>query len=319
MFPTEDFQAGRMEWKTWVYFGEEEQRGGLVWTKPNNISIVFILTIGAGGGGGGGHSGASGSNRGGGGGGGAGGWTRGIYPAYALPPELYLFPGYNKGLGPGNAGQGGAGQGDSYVGNARNFSGIVHIIQYGIGGTGGGAGTGAGAGAGGASAIATVASNMPSGVCGIQSMSAGGVAGTQGGAFGAGTALTPSSANNHFCSGGTGGGGCTNANAASAGGAINAYGPHIQLAGGAANGGMGRGGWDLLTGVPTGGVSINNNMTNAMPMIWGTGGTGGGGNNGVAGNGGPGGGPGCGGGGGGGGTTGGKGGDSYGAIIISCA
>lgn len=329
MFPYDTgIEPDRWKVEYWIRGGANLNLPGMsraigdLWHRPRGASIVSILCIGAGGGGGGGATGTNAQNRGGGGGGGPGGVARWIGCAHGMPDCLYIYPGYSRGGAAGVAGEGLAsgGTGDSYVINSSTYVSTQSMFLYCRGGTGGNPGTTAAAGTGGAVANAPSLTEMQGNYIGFALINGGPTStqGANGGAFGAGSAVTPSGNNIHM-SGGAGGGGATSAGATAAGGAINALsGIFPSIPGGLAGaptGGGGNCGWNLSQH-RLGGANLPTNYFNG---VLGTGGSGGGsGSTGAGGDGGNGG-FGSGGGGGGGGITGGKGGNSMGIIIIAWA
>jgi len=124
------------------------------WDKPNGITMVYILSIGAGGGGGGGFSGSNATTRGGGGGGGSGGCTRVLVPAMFIQDTLIVTVGAG-GKG-GSAGVAGTAGSNTTVDFPRGDASRTPLITA-FGGGGGGAGAGSGTSAAGAAgAISTV-------------------------------------------------------------------------------------------------------------------------------------------------------------------
>lgn len=98
----------------------------MVWYKPPNCRLVFMLTIGGGGGGAGGVAGAAGTSRNGGGGGGSGGVSQALFLAHVIPSSLYVFP-----YAPATS--------RSCIGGASNSSGSggphIAIANYATGGS----------------------------------------------------------------------------------------------------------------------------------------------------------------------------------------
>lgn len=88
------------------------------WSKPKNISFVYILCIGSGGGGGGAR-GNSANSAGGGGGGGSAAWSTGIFPAVMLPDTLFVSV--------GRGGPGGAGGGTNVNGTAGSSGELSYV------------------------------------------------------------------------------------------------------------------------------------------------------------------------------------------------
>ena len=120
-----------------VDFQRFDTAGSTTWTKPGDVSIVWIECIGGGGGGGAGQSGAATAEGGGGGGGGAFSWA--CFSANALPSTLDVIVG---GSGSGGAGASTANNG-SAGGNSQvdipdggDEDGKVILIAYGGGGGG---------------------------------------------------------------------------------------------------------------------------------------------------------------------------------------
>jgi hypothetical protein len=290
--------------QVFTYTGEAQH-----WNKPRGVRMVFMTCIGPGGGGGGGFTGATSTERCGGSGGGGGAICSLLIPAMFLPDVLWACP------GPGGiGGVAGSASGSSPFGstvavlplNSAGLStGQAQILTSG-GGGGGNAGSASAGGTQGTGAAATtfgaVASNAIAGL-GVPSTYSGGN-GAAGGANAAGGTLNQSNFLPWGC-GGTGGGGCTSANADFAGGQLFALGSYpgfwTGAAGGLAAGGRGVDGFYQLK------------------PLFAFGGTGGGSNAAGVGGAGGNGAPGCGGGGGGGGITGGPGGNGgSGLIAITC-
>jgi hypothetical protein len=90
--------------------------GWETWSKPNNVSFVYILCIGGGAGGGGGR-GNSNNSGGGGGGGGSSAFSTGLFPASLLPDTLFVSVG--KG---GIGGNGGAQNVNGVIGGSGELS-----------------------------------------------------------------------------------------------------------------------------------------------------------------------------------------------------
>ena len=128
--------------------------GGLhnyTWTKPANVTIVYMEVIGAGAGGGGCIANA-GAASGAGGGGGAYNW--GIYPAANLPASLSVAVGAGGSTADANSAIGGRVGGTLYgtIGQYSQVSGGSGSTYFNLksgGGGGGGSGNTAGGGAGG--------------------------------------------------------------------------------------------------------------------------------------------------------------------------
>ena len=143
------FLTGREGWSTWI--------------KPRGINQVAILCIGSGGGGGGGE--ASDSSCGGGGGGGSASYTNYLYPAWALPDQLYVFSPVGGAGGNGGTtsltGQTGGTGARSVVSIYPSSVSVDNFVAI-SGNTGGGGGGGGttSAGAGGAAGTITSFSNV---------------------------------------------------------------------------------------------------------------------------------------------------------------
>lgn len=298
--------------KQFVFYSNSSAPGSVAddqaysaWTKPQGISFVHIIAIGAGGGGGNGATGASGTNRNGGGGGGPGAVVAGLFPSYLIPDSLIIkvgeggnstttagntIIGFNIGLGRGSA-----------VSNSISTS----LIRA-AGGSGGVTG-----GAGGASGVnSTHGNNNAPDINSLlvptfsftktltpgDSGGTGGVAST----LTAGANIVSSFTTSVFVTGGAGGGAVNSSNVEKQGGTVTATGLLVAN-GGAGTGTPGEDGefqWKPLSFCGGGGGGANST------------GTGGKGGDGAYG---------CGGGGGGGGVTGGAGGrGGDGLVIINC-
>jgi len=262
------------------------------WTKPQGISMVYILAIGAGGGGGlGGNSG--GINTIGGGGGGSGGMSRLIIPASIIPEYLNITVGLGGRGGINTTDRNGLAGGTTIVQLPKGSGVAANYVLVALGG--GGGTNGVQTGAAGAAAGLAGSTNMTYSTLGIFT-SIGGQAGSAGGNTTNGSNVTFASL--IPISGGAGGGGASTTTPFS-GGSIVGSGIVPTLSGGIA-GANGQNGFSLFR------------------PFYQTGGSGGGGTvsasgGGAAGNGSIG----CGGGGGGAGYgLGGRGGD--GLVIISC-
>lgn len=277
---------------------------------PSSCTMAHIIMGGGGGGGGGGAGETTTSAAGGGGGGGSGGFSTLIIPIRCLPKTVYLSPGSGSTGGTGgnnstskNGGSSNNG-GQSYVSCVNGSTGVADVVLTALQGQGGGGGTTSG-GFGGSvgnsismtSCYAAIGGLFNSAASGTQSASAG----ASGGAASAGGGITwqtsivgNTTAAPFTC--GMGGGGCNAGTTPSAGGTFTGKNGIPSQAGGAAGGGNGLDGLNMII---QDGLFI-------FPMFS-TSGSGGGGNTGAAlgGNGGHGG-P-CSGGSGGGGTNGGSG------------
>lgn len=281
------------------------------WTKPNGVSMVHIFALSSGSGGGGGFSRAAGNPGGGGGGGASGGQSSLLIPAMMLPDQLFMYV-PNGGAGV-TSGAGTAGE-VTYVAMYPASTGLVttNMVLAAASGTGGGGGTGT-AGAVGSAGSAAGASTLAAGPFagpGFTQFLAG-QSGTAGGAVAgaAGGALTIV-ATGLRCTGGTGGGGTTNADFAGGGvtAITNSYLSANRPIAAAAGSNPGSSGY----------ASAFQYWPSSMPFFFWGGLGGGSSNTGVGGPGGKGG-FGGGGGGGGAGTTGGRGGDGgSGVVVITC-
>lgn len=174
---------------------------------PKGANFLFFTLVGAGGGGGGGQIAASAA---GGGGGGSGTITRTVIPALALPDVVFVQTGVGGAGGSSNS-NGVAGL-PSYLSLEPASTTASVIAVAAAGGLGAAAGT---AGGGGAAMTATAGG----GICLGAWTSLAGQAGSAGAANTLGADLTWG-ATGLFISGGTAGGGCTNAPNSKAGGAI---------------------------------------------------------------------------------------------------
>lgn len=181
-----------------------------VWTKPTNISVIYMYVIGSGGSGGGGRTGGNNSG-GGGGGGGSSSITVAVYPASLIPDTLYVSVGAGRaGSGAGTGGLTGA---LSYVSIQPNTTAINILAQSGnaaAGGGGGGTNTGSGAGAAGTAGTAWTFTNNPLALMGLVTTLVG-QAGAAGGTNVStdGGSITPTQP----VTGGAGGGGVTSGGA----------------------------------------------------------------------------------------------------------
>lgn len=269
------------------------------WERPKNATMHHIICVGAGAGGGSGWTGATSTARGGGGGGASGSIASLIVAASLLPKVLYLFPGTGGigGVGVVGAGNGGrtaiADKSSGYLVAADTV--LVSDAGQSFPGTNG---TTAGSDFGGG--LTGAATNLLGAYqcLGIWNAITG-LSGQSAGALGAAGLSTTFGANGICVTEGVGGGSCSAANVAGAGGAITGAGRVQTLPGG--------------LGGTTGGDGSSGNW---FVFPWTAGSGGGSGSTGRGGNGGNGA-PGCGGSGGGGGVTGGNGGaGGPGAIII---
>jgi len=211
-----------------VYYGSSSSNWQ-VWTKPANVSFVYMYVIGAGGAGGGGRTGSI--NSGGGGGGGASSAISvALYPAFLLPDILYI----NVGIGSSGAtaGTGAASGALSYVSIQPNTSPINILAQSGnaaAGGGGGGTNTGTGAGVAGTAGTVWTYTNYPLTNMGMVTS----IAGQNGAAGGgntpsAGGSITPTLP----VTGGGGGGGVSVGGSPLNGGNINGSGFLPAISGG---------------------------------------------------------------------------------------
>lgn len=281
------------------------------WLKPKGASYVYITCIG--GGGGGGSSPNVAGAAGGGGGGGSSAVTKLLVNANMIPDLLYIQVGTG---GTGGVNSGASTNGTlSYVSILPNITSTNVIIASGTAEAEGGiAGTGVAAGGGGLGGTAFTSAVGILSELGIWQS----IAGRRGGNGGIGAAgqNVTAIAGGTFLAPGAGGGGKSAGGGQFAGGSILGIGIiDFNIAGGATNGGAGRGGY--ITATP-------NQLTYAstrQPLLS-TGGSGGGANATLGGGGGNGGNGqiGCGGGGsgaidGGTGRTGGRGGD--GLVLIT--
>lgn len=283
-----------------------------IWTKPANVSFVYMYVVGAGGAGGGGRTGLI--NSGGGGGGGASSSiTTVLYPAFLLPDILYISVG--AGRNGAIANQGAASGALSYVSTQPNTSSIFILAQSGdVSAGGGGGGTGSVAGAAGTAGTIWTYTNYPLTDLGMVTSVAGQNGAAGGSISSSGVSITPTLT----VTGGAGGGGVSAGGTTNNGGNINGSGFLPTILGGplstVTSGGNGNHGF---TGIKPTTESYMN-----LPMMY-TGGAGGGSANPVGGNGGTGGNGSYGSGGGGGGASyratggsGGSGGD--GIVLITC-
>jgi hypothetical protein len=270
------------------------------WIKPKGCKFIHFFVLGGGAGGAGGLTGIAGTNRNGGGGGGSSALTTLLIPAFFVPERLHIL------IGPGGAGGAASSNGTAgtvtYVGinNATTFAQNHLIISSSNNNTAGNSNAAAGTG----NNPNTVANSVLMGMGIFNSI--GGVNGSVGGTFGAGTNITIS----RPTTGGAGGGGLTTANAQAVGGNITDNGFIPTISGGAVGGFNGGAGFNQFT--------PSSLLSTELPLFF-TGGAGGGSNaSGTGGNGGDGS-FGCGGGGGGAGLTGGRGGrGGDGLVIITC-
>lgn len=201
-----------------------------VWTKPDNISFVYMYVIGAGGAGGGGRTGAI--NSGGGGGGGASSSISvALYPAFLVPDILYINVGIGSAGAP--AGTGAASGALSYVSTQPSTTAIFILAQSGdaaAGGGGGGTNTGTGAGVGGTAGTIWTYTSYPLSRLGMVTS----VSGQNGSAGGgnipsSGVSVTPILT----VTGGAGGGGVSAGGSPLGGGNINGSGFLPSILGGA--------------------------------------------------------------------------------------
>ena len=291
------FNLPNTEFKTQVFYKTE------FWVKPRGITMVSIITIGAGGGGGSGQIIPTAANGVGGGAGGSGAISKIILPSYLISDNLSITVGVGGAGGSSSnlAAGNGVNGGTTIVSMNRAIgSGAFGTILTSDGGSGGVRGFGGGAGGAGAAAFNTTSAVF--GSLGTYVVN-GGASGTNGGAGGssgvsyiygrASTILNP----------GTGGGSRNAAGSSFSGGSIN---PSIYFPG--------------LLGGFSGGTRGSDGYFSLTPFFS-VGGSGGGGEYTSAGGAGGNGGIGCGGGGGGsggsaGGGVGGRGGD--GLVIITC-
>jgi hypothetical protein len=281
--------------EVWIFRPNPVATRYFTWSKPQGISMIYILIIGSGGGGGGG---GQTSYTTGGGGGGSSGVATFLYPASFLPHTLYVSVAIG---GAGGAVETNGGDGDfSYVTLGPSTGSHYLLAKSGSstpkGGKGGAGGTSGGAGGGAAS---TLSDTMVKAVA-IWQGNIAGQDGAAGGNGGDGTDITLPTGT--ITSGGAGGGAVNPTGVSYLGGDITGSGAYVvTIPGGAVAGQCGSGGavyW--------------------RPMLF-TGGSGGAGYYGnTAGIGGKGG-PGSGGGGGGAGTTGGKGGDGGDGLVAIIA
>jgi hypothetical protein len=288
------------------------------WVKPRGITMVRMILIGGGGGGGAGFTRAS-TNA---GGGGAGGACSGVavhdFPAYILPDILKVSVGLG-GLGGSGSGVAGGNATSSYVATGVGLtagSTIPNVIaESNAANTPGGGAAGANTGAATGGAVPQIATKGRQGWAQVYSTSVFtvGIVGAAGGTpTAAGTAVTggwtliPLSP-------GAGGGGVTSVGTGFAGGAISLN-ASFDFADGALSAS------NIIPGGTAGsGAAVGGNGSAGIqllrPLVM-TGGSGGGSADGQAGGIGGKGGIGCGGGGGGSGTTGGRGGDGGNGIVI---
>ena len=218
-----------------------------IWTKPANVSFVYMYVVGAGGAGGGGRTG--GVNSGGGGGGGASSSiTTALYPSFLLPEILYISVGAGSAGAP--AGTGAASGALSYVSTQPSTSGIFILAQSGdvsAGGGGGGTNTGTGAGAAGTAGTVWSYTNYPLTDLGMVTS----VAGQNGAAGGgntpsSGVSITPTLT----VTGGAGGGGVSVGGSPLGGGNITGSGFLPTILGGAlSTSGVGGSGNHGFTGI----------------------------------------------------------------------
>lgn len=156
--------------KVYIFTGDSQGSTGTncwhAWTKPEGISFIQIICIGAGGGGGGGYLNDSATNRNGAGGGGSGAVTTAILPASLIDDTLYILPGIG-GAGANfgtsvNIPQNGSAGTASYVSyripsTARQY--VIVTASAGGGGGGGIGGTLTAGGAGGSAGSAVTLAN----------------------------------------------------------------------------------------------------------------------------------------------------------------
>ena len=207
------------------------------WSKPNNISFVYILCIGGGSGGGGGrgNSAAAGS---GGGSGGSSAFSTGLFAASLLPDTLFVQVGKggsggSGGLSNANGGSGGSGE-LSYVSVTPSTGTTSVLMMNGAAGpTGGGGGQSSANGTAGAAGTVWVYFTSYIFPQLGQITATAGQIGVVGGTISAGpgnpiTLISPISA-------GASGGGCTAGGTSANGGAITGVGIIPTLVGGTSN------------------------------------------------------------------------------------
>ena len=253
-----------------VFYGTTTTSSWQVWTKPSNITMVYMYVIGAGGAGGGGRTGGNNSG-GGGGGGGSSAISVALYPAFLLPDTLYISVGIGSN---GAAAGGGAASGVlSYVSAQPSTTAIYIYAQSGnaaAGGGGGGTNSGSGSGASGTAGTVWTFTNYPLTALGMVTS----IAGQSGGAGGTnvpsdGTSITPTLP----ITGGAGGGGVSISGANTrAGGDITGSGFLPSILGGNADGAT-----VALIGGKSGfmGIKPTTESYLNLPMLY-TGGSGGG-------------------------------------------
>ena len=216
-----------------VFYGTTTTSSWQVWTKPSNITMVYMYVIGAGGAGGGGRTGGNNSG-GGGGGGGSSAITVALYPAFLLPDTLYISVGI--GSNGAAAGTGAASGVLSYVSAQPSTTAIYIYAQSGdaaAGGGGGGTNSGSGSGASGTAGTVWSFTNDPLTALGMVTS----IAGQSGGAGGGntpseGAGRTPI----QTVTGGAGGGGNSAGGTATNGGSIIGSGFLPTINGGIADG-----------------------------------------------------------------------------------
>lgn len=284
------------------------------WIKPKNIGWVYITCIGSGAGGGSGSN-VAGSNGGGGGGGGSSSVTKILLPANLIPDILYVQVGVGGAGGTSTLNNAVDGQ-LSYVSiDPSTLSNRVVIASGTVAAQAGNTGTSSVGGTGGAGGTVFTSAVGTLSEIGIWQSIAGRTAAN--GGYGTGGGTVTGVAGGTFLAPGAGGAGMSTGGNDFQGGSILATGGVLSfnVAGGAAGGGLGRGGYISMRPKDIAFASRK------FPLLM-TGGSGGGSNGTISGGGGNGGNGqlGCGGGGagaidGGSGRIGGRGGD--GLVIIT--
>ncbi len=240
---------------SWVYLDNyadvQHFTASGTWTKPNNVSAVQVILVGAGGGGGGGGARNGGQERNGGGGGGGGSYISQVYSAADLATaSATVGSGGGGGAGAASsatAGSNGSAGGATCLSSSSSCGGTIYLQAFGGGGGGGGnqaaaAGGGGGGGGGRGSAGSTGSNASNTGATG--GGPAGGAANTavSGGAGAGGGSSSSATANAGNAGaaaeyGGGGGGGAGGGNAASGAGGSSLFGAGGGGSGGSTNSG----------------------------------------------------------------------------------
>ena len=187
--------------------------GWQTWEKPRNAKLIQIFCLSGGGGGGGGAGNTSANSVGGAGGGGGAAFSKGVFPAFLLPDNLYVQVGVGGAGGAGSTGATGGVAGTvggiSYISLAPTPISSSVIIQSATttGAGGGGLGNTGGAGAGGAAGTVWIPTTSLNAFASIGLiLASAGVIGTAGGINTAPPAGPIALASN-IVTGGSGGGG----------------------------------------------------------------------------------------------------------------